>query len=854
MSTLPYGPLNSELDTVLDKLRLKIQLYLFFHGVALVVLALCLGFFATLSLDWLYFQMSYLELPLAIRILMAMAMVGAIAWVLAHQVVLRLLKGKKSQSLALILERRFPELNDRLITAVELNGAASEYQTPLTQHMLQETIREVSRSVNKLNLSDVFDWKPLIQGWVAAAVLLFGVGTVAAAMPQSFDRWTRAFVQFERVYWLRETSLEVVVLAEPGDRIRQFEGRVYKHPAGADLTLRVTVPAGTNPLGSEWIVPDEVEIDYAFLPPVGGGDRQPLARRGERQFQFKMNSVLNSFEFWISGNDYINRQPYRIEIVEAPKADNITLECDYPDYMKRDSYENGKIALDERKLIGKQIRIPEETAFVLNLETNKPLRNVILQTDAYEISLGHLQIADKESSSEELTDELSMRLVQEDGSYGKRQSLPSQRASAMIGQKRQTFRLPFVISNHSESEIAARNIELPAALGQPWLLAPDSELKVYLEDEDGIISAEPKRFTILGVVDEPPKIETELTGIGSSITNKALIPVQGIISDDFGLVKARFDFKVDDATEFRLRPFQNSPNSGRDLDQEGYVQSHQIREFYENREPDPYLPFERFRTSELELKPGQKLILTVYAVDNDDLNGPHEMRGRNYTFTIVTEDELLAILHDREINLRRQFEQIISEVEATREDLLKNRGKTIDLVQLQSEVDTDAEDYETQRIHISNVAERARHQIGKNRTETTAVKQSFKRILDELLNNRVHTPEQNERIEKLILEPLEQITEELFENADVSAGLLAQKLQSGEDPLAAMDETTAALSQLLAKMREVMEQISDLAEFHEAVQELRNLIKEQTEIREKTEKKQQDDVKKLKDSLKKLGI
>ncbi|MDC0261804.1 hypothetical protein OAK47_01140 [Planctomycetaceae bacterium] len=848
MSSLPYRPLHPELENVLDKLRLKIQSYLFFHGLALVLVTLCIGFFATISLDWLYFQVSRLELPVVVRVLMAVGMVAAITWVLANQVFLRLLKSKKAQSLAMILERRFPELNDRLITAVEMNSESSAHHTPLSQAMLDHTIEDVSHSASQLELSDVFDWKPLIRGWAIAVVLVFGVGTVAAAMPQTFARWSRAFVYFDSIYWMRQTSLDVVVLAEPGDRERPFIDGVYKHPRGSDLKLLVSVPEGTNPLGLEWAVPEDVEIEYLFET-TSGGDVKSLARRGERKFQFKMNSVLDGFKFWVSGNDYINRTPYRVEIVSPPQPDSIALHCHYPAYMGLNLSEGDDAPLDERQLQGKQIRIPAETAFLLTLKSNKPLTSVIVQAGPYEFTLGQFATSPNETGESNNTEKTkkstasNVRDVHEDGSYGSRQAISSSLAKAVMDSSNQTVRLPFVLSSKTIEEIAGREFGLPEEFGKPWVIPADSEFKIYLEDQDGIISAEPERFSVLSVEDAPPQIETELAGIGSSITKKARIPVKGLVTDDFGILKTYFDFKIDDAEKYRLRPFKTPPRR-----RDGKVAlEHRLAE-------SEIISFERFNVEPLELDPGQKLILTVYAMDNDNLNGPHENRGRTYNFTIVTEQELLAILNDREINLRRQFEQIISELERTRDDLLVHRDQAAELVKLRETADSDPDKKDKLHVSVTNAAERSRHQIGKNRTETTAVAESFQRILDELKNNRVHSTEQIEKIESLIITPLKQITESTFEDADIAVGLFSQKNDEQENPLPAIDQTTDSLNLLLTQMRKVLEEMSDLAEFHELIQGLREMINGAENVQEKTEKKQKEDVEKLKDSLKKLGI
>lgn len=838
MSSVPIRQLHPGLRSVLSKLKLKIQVYLLFHGLALVLATLCAGFFATLAIDWLHFLARKLELPVVFRGFLVFAVIAGIAWVLASEVFLKLAKDKGNRALALILERRFPTLNDRLITAVEMSGAKSAPSTPLTESMLDQTIASVANSTDELKLSDVFDWKPLIYSCLAAVVLMSGVGLVAAASPQTFERWTRAFVNFDEVYWLRETRLDVVILADPGDREREFElvgdRYVYKHPRGADLKLLVSVPEGRNPMGAAWVVPDEVEIEYIFNE-GRGGDVKPLARRGKRKFQYKMSSVLDGMRFWISGNDYINRRPYLIQIVDPPVADEIALLCDYPDYTQLDIE-----SLDERRVQGqRQLSIPVETAFVFSMHSNKPLRNVVLQAGPYEFSIGRFATGQQEAGEEQLQDVAQVRMQNETGSYGAAKPLESSWIEQVFSADRLSVQIPFVLTTKTAEQLEERSLRLPENLGTPWLLPPDSDIKIYLEDEDGIISAEPEQFTILGVVDQPPVVETELYGIGELILRQASIPVTGLITDDYGVANARFDFKVDDSQEYRLRPFRNAPRPSKEpphrIPLEFQLDNRSPDEKAEGKGRDPLL--ERFEVTPLDLTIGQTLTLTVYAVDADNLNGPHEVRGKPYTFKIVTTDELRDILLEREVNLRKQFEQIISEIERTRDDLTKHRGIAEEIDALKADEQASSNAIADKQIELVNCAERSLHQIGKNRVETTAIREGFDRILRELENNRVHTEEQNERIDALILTPLTKITEVDFPAADESVGLFRQANETGLDPKPRIDQSIDELETMLVHMRAVLAEMEDLADFHKALQDLKTLIDLEKGLKDKTKEK-----------------
>ncbi|HUG18338.1 MAG TPA: hypothetical protein VMM56_05135, partial [Planctomycetaceae bacterium] len=736
MSTIPVRTLRPEIKSVLHSLRTKIQIYLLFHGLALVLVALCASFLGTLAFDWIQFQIRKLELPVAFRVVLAIAVLGGICWTLAHWLILRLLSSKKPHGLALILEKRFPDLNDRLITAVEFSDGREHFShTPLSEAMVDHTVSSVAASTKNIELGDVFDWKPLIVAWVAAVVTLGGTAATIAAAPQSFERWTKAFVYFDEIYWLRETKLEIVVLADPGDRSRPFVEGVYLHPRGAELKLLVTVPDEERPMGGKWLAPELVEIDYEFEQ-GRGGDSKILARRGDREFQFKMPSVLEGFRFWITGNDYINRTPYRIILVDPPEAESISLNCDYPDYTRLDLDE-----LDRLTLKDEQIDVPVETWFELELRTNKPLKNATLQAGPYEFALGQF--------SEGSEDQARLRIYSEGDGADSTETLPEDFVKSALSSDRRTVTLPFILSTHTQAAIDERGASrLSEQWSHPWILPPDSQVKIYLEDTDGIISAEPIKFAIRGQIDQPPQVvESDTYGIGTAVTRKASIPIKGFITDDYGIDVAVFHFKVDDAEEFRTRPFKNRPT---DSPREFRLQGNE-REAYE-----------RFDVLSTDLVEGQKLTIALYARDGDTLNGPHETHGREFTFRIVTADEILALLYEREINLRRQFEQIISEVERTRKDLLDHRELYDEMERLKASTSRTTErESRIGEIEVAlvNCAERSLFQIGKNRAETASVRDAFDNMLEELVNNGVNTRQMTESLNQSIISPLKMIVE-----------------------------------------------------------------------------------------------
>lgn len=383
-------------------------------------------------------------------------------------------------------------------------------------------------------------------------------------------------------------------------------------------------------------------------------------------------------------------------------------------------------------------------------------------------------------------------------------------------------------------QLTASALEALAAGGDgptlPVPLPSDSQLQIYLEDEDDVYSTDPALVTINGILDQPPVVDTQLRGVSTTITRLASIPIEGRITDDYGISDVHFGFRVDDQTEFTPRPIARKPRGNKE---------------YRLAESEDDL-VERFSVLPLELKVDQRLALTVFAEDGDRLNGPHKSHGPVYSFRIVTPEELLARLYDKELNLRLRFEQIISEVRDVREDLLQHRQRYVDESSLRESTPADdqarrqqAELLRQLQIAMQASAERNLHMVRKNHTETRAVQEAFAEIRAEMVNNRVDTASILNRIDYGITAPLEQINSEDFPGVDGDLGLFRLANERESDPTEAIDDAVAHLDTMLVRMEQVLNEMRRRETFNELVKTLQSMMERQARIQAETEKEQE---------------
>jgi hypothetical protein len=793
--------LRQEVLHVLNQLRGRIRRYVFLEGVALVACTIGLAFWISLSLDYLF------EMPQGLRrVLMVLAATAAFAAFFWY-VFLRVIRSLRHRSLALVLERRFPELNERLITAVEM-AEQPENGPPLTTAMLGETVREVRGVLERLNLGDVFNRGPLWRALGLAVGLAASIAGFRFAFGEVFDTWYRRNLLFADDYYRRETDLKIQVLADPGERPVEFREGVYKHPRGADLSLSVESIAPS-------LIPREVQYSYRAVEASASGDGY-MTKVGERLFRQKLAGLKDSIELRIRGGDFRTRQPLLVQVVDPPQIDGISLQTLYPVYTGLNEVDtDGKTTLRSRvDVLGAQVSLPAGTDLVLEARVNKPLQAVRLQADQWELQLSR--------------DGAAFRPVDAPAETPYR---PLALPVPPLSDDGRLFRLPLLLTGATPTA-GAPDAEQPSV---PLRLPSDTQLRFWLSDTDEIQSAEPSRLTISSIPDQPPQVDVRLKGIGTSITRQATVPVVGQIRDaeestqvygvldDYGVQQAQFEYRIEGGAaapteEFRTRAFAEAAAGRKELPVS-----------------------ERFAVLDLDLAVGQKLILKVTARDGDTLTGPHLSSSPTYTFQIVSDDELIALVAVKELNIRRRFEQILEEVRNTRKDLLLNRTRMEEARPLRAKPQETRTRDEAERLAVLETAaltsvDRGTSGVRKNHNETQSIEEEFRDVRDELANNAI--PDVRpilERIDTGIVGPLHEVNTVDFDNCDDLLVKLREALEQQEDPLPPFEAAADELGAVIAKLEKVLAQMLKNEDYNKVLEMLRTVIRGQEDLKKQTE-------------------
>lgn len=308
MSAVPSPPITKPPNEVIEeRLRLlqrRIRVWSLLDGAAL--------FLATsLAVGWLAFAVDYgLEPGLNARGALRFVLIAVALFFAGRWLVLRWRVVVSPRRLAELLEARFPELDDRLATAIELGRS----DHPFSHAMVAATTQDAAARLSRLPIGSVVHTGRVGKKWLGGAALILASGGLIVAFPTlaaSFGK--RAFLLRDEKY-PRRTRLELV----------DFKGSSRKVARGRDV--EVVVMADT-----EGLVPEKALLRYQTQ---GSADRVYMTRQGANRFTHTFRGVVDSIEFEaIAGDD---RTGWRtLEVVEPPRVTGVSANATFPLYTGR---------------------------------------------------------------------------------------------------------------------------------------------------------------------------------------------------------------------------------------------------------------------------------------------------------------------------------------------------------------------------------------------------------------------------------------------------------------------------------------------------------------------------------------
>lgn len=347
-------PLSPRLAGILASLRARIRWYIWLEGLAASVAWLGAACWLTLVADW-FFEPSALVRAGLLLAVGAVLLVVVVEWIGK-----RAFRRLSDSTLAILLERRFGQFRQSLLTAVQLRDRSpqADGHSPL---MLSRTTRLATEQAVDVDPRKVLNPRPL-RIWSLAALGLAGSFAVTGLFfPAMVSIWSKRVLLLSSDLWPRQTRLVV----------DGFPHGVAKVARGADL--EVIARADTRMP----VIPQVVEVHSR----TDGGRVQvsPMNRLGAadpardrfQQYSYTFEGVLAPIRFDLYGGDAVVRD-LRVLVVDSPTLVDVTLLCHYPEYLARP---------DRRVTAIGAVQVPCGTEVAILAKANKPLVELRVQSN-----------------------------------------------------------------------------------------------------------------------------------------------------------------------------------------------------------------------------------------------------------------------------------------------------------------------------------------------------------------------------------------------------------------------------------------------------------------------------------------
>ncbi len=305
----------------LRKLGGRLRLYALLDGLAVIGWASLLLAGATLLVDRTF------RLDRDMRVVQLISVLGILAMLVRRGLIGSPTWRVRPVDLAILAERRHPELQSRLVTAVEAAAAAAEpprgsgLAGPASPAMIREVCRQAAESVSGLRLDGILAHERAVRsGLILAGCVVAGLAAAWAA-PQTVGVWARRNLLLGDVAWPTRNRLVVENLVDGCLIVARDD----------DLTVTAVVDRGQEP-------PRVAFIEYA---PDGGAVRRaqmPALGRERLRFAHTFERLAGDLTCRVVGGDAATER-FRVVVVDRPAPASLSVRIHPPGYTGQEPYD-----------------------------------------------------------------------------------------------------------------------------------------------------------------------------------------------------------------------------------------------------------------------------------------------------------------------------------------------------------------------------------------------------------------------------------------------------------------------------------------------------------------------------------
>ena len=763
------------IKTLLGNLRRNVRQYVWAEGIANSLAWLGAAFWATLAIDWFF------EPPVLVRMLILCAVIGVLAVILARQIGRRAFARLTDGNMATVLERRFPQLNDSLLTAVVLCGRQEEH-ADFNPEMLSRVCQEAADRIHVVRLDEVFNSRPLRNSFMACILLVMSVLAFGIIFPGALATWAKRSMAFSDELWPRQTRLE----------IDGFPGGVCKVARGSDVDIVVRADLKMPR------VPKVVEIRYREEGGVSG--RATMNRVGVaditkdkfQQYVYTRRNVLSPIRFDVYGGD-ADISGQWIEVVDNPTV-TLTLDCEFPAYMNRQP---------RRLPVTGVMSLPQGSRVTIRAAANKALVRVQIDTAADDNARSTPQIIEsKDLSPDRRGFDYTLNSLDKDttllftlfDSDGIKSHEPVRLGLAAIADQAPQVSASLdgigtAITPQARVGVAGRVID-DYGIGKIWF-------------EHAVDQQKPEITPIKTPDAQPAEIKLESRDAALEVRDLKLTPGQKLLV----CVKAA-----------DLCSLGKGPNVGAGE-----------RWLLDVVTPDQLQIMLKAR--ELVLRQRFEAIIQE-TTETRDLLARMDFAGANSSNKPASAEK------------DKDKKSDTPDADKNSNDPIKTSRPVSEPGDEPGEERAADSAERRLALHMLRV-QRTLTNCRKNAQETLGLAEAFDDIRMQLVNNRIDTEELKERLQSGIADPLRKIADEMFPELERRLDVLQTNLEDAKLGSASRDNANIQANAVLLSMHRVLDRMIELQDYNEMVEMLRDIIKLQEQLRGQTEQRQKQKIRDL---------
>ncbi len=332
---------------IIDKLaglRRRVRLLVIIRGLC-AILSTALG--AAILLGLTDYALRFQDRGL--RMMVSLALLGAFGWACYRFFYLPAVVRFRDADLAVKLQRRFPALDDRLLSAVEFIAQAEDDPTAGSPGLRRSVIAQTTAETADVNFNQAVSPRPMVHAVLLSIIICSAAAMLAMLDPAaSRTALARLVNPLGNAAWPQKNHLAI---RNPVDRVGR--GRAFEIEA---------VDSAAAPL------PAEVFIHYRF-PAADGAmtEESVLMHQVHNTAVARRENVARPFSYRVEGGDDLSMPWFPVEVVEPPAVESLSIRLIPPFYtgLPAEKAEN-----DVRALVGTRLEI--------DAKAMKPLQTAVL--------------------------------------------------------------------------------------------------------------------------------------------------------------------------------------------------------------------------------------------------------------------------------------------------------------------------------------------------------------------------------------------------------------------------------------------------------------------------------------------